>query len=81
MGVGELRDSFNAAAPAGYACNMALLDYQRVGGREWQILTFRGTDPNGGSFELQSGALGAGTDLNGMAAEVAKRLIKEGPTP
>lgn len=73
MGVGELRDSFNLGAP-GYSCTLALLDYTRSGGKEWQVLTFRGTGPDDSSFEVVSDPLGAGADLNAAATDTAKKF-------
>jgi hypothetical protein len=78
MGVGELREAFNAvAAPAGITCTLALLDYQRAHDTEFQILLFRGTDATGAGFEITSDPLRANTDLNLAAKEVAQRLLDQ----
>lgn len=73
MGVGELRDAFNAGAP-GYSCTLALLDYRRVKNVEWQVLTFRGTGPSDVEFEVVSDQLGPGTDLNATATETGRKF-------
>lgn len=75
QGVKGLREAFNAAAP-GFKCTLALLDYDRANGKEWQILIFRGTDAGGSAFEIKSMDLGPGADLATACRETAQRLIE-----
>lgn len=82
MGVGELRDAFNAVSQPAYTCTLALLDYVRAHDTESQILLFRGTGTDGAPFEIKSDALRANTDLNAAAKVVAQRLLDQGdPAP
>jgi hypothetical protein len=75
MGVGELREAFNSVSQPDYTCTMALLDYERVNGKEWQILRFSGNDATGGVFNVVSEDLGPGYDLNQAARETAQRML------
>jgi hypothetical protein len=75
MPVGELRDSFNSVSQPDYTCTLALLDYERVNGKEWQILRFSGNGAGGGSFAVTSEDLGPGYDLNQAARETAQRML------
>lgn len=77
MGVGELRESFNAVSQPAFTCTMALLDYDRANGKEWQILRFRGTGADGLPFEVVSQDIGPGVDLNQAARETAQRMLDQ----
>lgn len=77
MGVGELRDNFNAVSQPDFTCTMALLDYERANGKEWQILRFRGTGADGTPFEMVSQDIGPGADLNQAAKETAQRMLDQ----
>lgn len=77
MGVGELREAFNAVSQPAFTCTLALLDYKRGGGAEWQILLFRGTAADGSAFEIASDGLKANTDLNLAARETAQKLLDQ----
>lgn len=82
MGVGELREAFNAVSqPAGITCTLALLDYERHNAVESQVLLFRGTDAAGAAFEIKSDRLRAGTDVNLAAKETAQRLLDQRNPP
>jgi hypothetical protein len=82
MGIGELRESFNSISePAGITCTLALLDYVRQHDMESQILLFRGTDADGAAFEISSGPLRAGIDVNQAAKDVAQRLLDQRKPP
>ena len=75
MGTKQLRESFNAAAGGKFICSTALLSYEQANGKEWQRLTFSGTDATGGAFTTQSGQLGPGVDVNQAAAACALELV------
>ena len=77
MGVGELRDNFNMVSQPDFTCTQALLDYERVNGKEWQILRFSGTGPDGSVFDIVSDGLGPGYDLNKAAREAAQRMLDQ----
>lgn len=81
MGAGELRSSFNSVSQPAFTCTMALLDYKRGGGAEWQILLFRGTAADGSPFEIKSEGIRAGVDVNQAAKETAQRLLDQGKAP
>lgn len=75
MGVGELREAFNSVSQPVLTCTLALLDYERANGKEWQILLFRGTDADGKPFEIKSQDIGPGVDVNQIARETAQRAL------
>lgn len=75
MGSGELRENFNSISHPGFTCTLALLDYDRANGKEWQILRFRGTGADGTPFEMVSQDIGPGADLNRAARETAQRML------
>ena len=77
MGVGELRQAFNDICQPAFTCTLALLDYERDGGKEWQILLFRGTSSDGTPFEIKSERLKGDIDLNIAAKEVAQKLLDQ----
>lgn len=77
MSTGELRENFNSVSQPAFTCTMALLDYDRANGKEWQILRFRGTAADGTSFEVVSQDIGPGVDLNQTARETAQRLLDQ----
>lgn len=77
MGVGELREAFNSVSQTAFTCTLALLDYERDGKAEWQILLFRGTSSDGAPFEIKSERLKGGIDLNIAAKEVAQKLLDQ----
>lgn len=82
MGVAELREAFNSVSEPRFTCNLAQQGYTRLGGKEWQILLFRGTTAAGGDFEIVSQPLEAKTDLNVAAKEAAQQLLdQESTTP
>lgn len=81
MGIADLREAFTVAAP-GYSCARALFGYERLNGKEWQVMTFFGTKPDGQPFEIRSEMLSPGINLREAAAQVAQQLIaQQGPTP
>lgn len=77
MGVGELREAFNSVSQPAFTCTLALLDYERDGGKEWQILLFRGTSADGKPFEVKSERLKGDIDLNRAAKDVAQKLLDQ----
>ncbi len=82
MGVGELRESFNAVASPIYVAQMAFLHYTRAHDTEWQVVTIRGTDDAGATFEAVSDPLPPHTDLNQAAKELAQAMIDQrNPAP
>lgn len=82
MGTAELRESFNSLSEPKFTCNEALQQYTSLGGKEWQLLLFRGTSAAGGTFEIVSQPLEAKTDLNVAAKEAAQQLLdQESTTP
>jgi hypothetical protein len=77
MSVKGLRDAFNEVmGPAG-KCQMALLDYVRQGGTEWQILVFSGTYADGSGFSIKSDRLRPVTDVFQAARETAAQLLAQ----
>lgn len=84
MGVGELRESFNAVSQPAFTCTLALLDYERghIKGKfvEWQILLFRGTSADGIPFVIKSLRLNRDADLNIIAKAVAQKLLDQRKT-
>jgi hypothetical protein len=74
-GVKGLREAFNQTSEPLFTCTMALLDYDRANQKEWQILTFRGTDAEGKPFQIKSQDLGPGADMATACRETAQRLI------
>ena len=82
MGTKDLRDAFNLAADGRATCNVATLAYERVDGKEWQVLSFSGTDAAGAPFMVQSERLKAGTNVLEAARETALALVDKGkPSP
>lgn len=81
MGVAELREAFNTVSEPRATCNLAQQTYTRLGGKEWQVLLFRGTTADGGEFEITSPLLEAKTDLNLAAKEAAQQLLEENDQP
>jgi hypothetical protein len=77
MGIADIRDAFNGAAP-GFSCRQAFMDIVRDDG-EWQVLTFFGNGPDGNTFEVKSARLGPGKDLQIAARETA--VLLKGATP
>lgn len=80
MGVAELREAFNSVSEPLATCNLATQRYERANGKEWQVLLFRGTTQDGGTFEITSARLEPRTDLNLAAKEAAQQLL-ESDTP
>ena len=79
-GAKGLRDAFNAQMGDLGSCRMALLDYLRQGGTEWQILDFSGTWADGSPFSIKSDRLPPKTDVQAAAAATAQQLLKaKGP--
>jgi hypothetical protein len=76
MGVAELREAFNSVSEPKATCNLATQAYERAGGKEWQVLVFRGTTQDGGTFEIKSARLEPRTDLNLAAREAAQQLLE-----
>lgn len=82
MGTSELREAFNSLSAPKFTCNEAFQQYTRLGGKEYQLLLFRGNSASGGSFEVVSQPLEAKTDLNVAAKEAAQQLLdQESTTP
>ena len=81
MGAGELRDSFNSVSQPSATCTIALLDYERAHGIEFQILWFRGITSDGSTFDIKSDPLRPGSNLNDAAKAAAAQLLKQGNTP
>lgn len=76
MGAAELRSAFNEIAePARFSCTKAELGYEHHEEVQWQVLTFRGTDANGGAFVVRSERLRPESDVMTVAREVAAKLI------
>lgn len=82
MGVKSLREAFNGASGGKFTCSDARLSYEQADGKEWQRLTFSGTDAAGAPFTTQSDRLGAGVEVNQAAAACALELVaKTEPKP
>ena len=81
-GAKGLRDSFNLVlGPAG-SCSVALLDYVREDGTEWQLLDFSGTWADGSLFRIQSDMVPPKGDVQAAARATAQRLLDtRGPAP
>lgn len=75
MGVKQLREAFDAAAGAGYACSLATMHLERADNAEWQVLTFSGTAPDGSVFTTQSARLGPSTNLEAAARATAESFV------
>jgi hypothetical protein len=76
MGVAELREAFNSVSEPKATCNFATQRYERSNGKEWQVLLFRGTTADGGTFEITSARLEPRTDLNLAAKEAAQQMLE-----
>ncbi len=70
MSAADLRNAFNSGAGDAATCNMALLNYERADGREWQVLTFRGSKASGEAFEVMSGRQPPDSDILAEAARL-----------
>jgi hypothetical protein len=79
MGVSELREAFNAVAAPRFTCQRALLDYQREGTAEWQILSFSGIAADGRAFDVKSARIKPGGDVVVAARETANTLLGDSP--
>lgn len=77
MGVAGLRDAFNSVASPRYTCNMAFLANERVGGREYSRLTFRGIGSDGAAFEVKSDLVPGEADVNLAAKATAQKMIEK----
>ena len=80
MGTKDLREAFNTAADGFFTCSVALLDYERVDGVEWQRLTFSGSAADGSAFSTQSGLIPAKSNVTQAARDTAVALIDKGKT-
>lgn len=80
-GVKGIRDAFNLEMGDAGACRVALLDYIRQGGTEWQILDFSGTWADGSPFSIKSDRIPPKGDVQAVAAATAQQLLKtKGPS-
>lgn len=77
MTIKDVKDAFQEAVGSQYSCTMALMDMVREHGAEFQVLRFRGNDPDGAEFEIISDHLRGDTDLIQAAKDTAGRLLKE----
>lgn len=76
MGVREIRDSFNLVANPDATANKALLDYETVGGIQYQVLTFEGYSAGGAKFSIRSDRIRPNGDPILMARATAKRALE-----
>lgn len=81
MGVKELRTAFNEIASPAATCIKALLEYERGGGEEWQVLYFSGNYANGSGFAIKSDRIAPGADEIMMARATAERLLQQRGPP
>jgi hypothetical protein len=82
MGVADLRAAFNNVAEPVFSCQRATLSYKNEHDRQFQILSFSGTDAAGKPFSINSEMLRPGTDVNLAAAAVAQSLLdRKEPAP
>jgi hypothetical protein len=75
MGASDLRDAFNQVAAPAYNCTQATLHHERAHDVESQVLTFIGASSGGAPFEIQSGPLRPGADVNLAARATAQQLL------
>lgn len=75
MGARELKISFNEVAAPAATCSLALLEYERAGGTEYQILYFSGTYADGTGFSIKSNRIRPEGDVNAMARATAEQLL------
>lgn len=77
MGVADLRDAFNLAMGPHGTCITALMEYERAGGTEWQVLYFSGNYPDGTGFSIKSNRVRPGGDILLEAQTTAQTLLKQ----
>lgn len=80
MGVKDLRDAFNEVASPQATCIKALMEYERQGGVEWQVLFFSGNHADGTGFAIKSNRVRPSGDLLAASRETAAALLKQRAT-
>lgn len=81
MGVKELRDAFNQVSEPAANCALALMEYDRHDGVEYQILYFSGNYADGAEFAIKSNRIRPSGDLIVASRETAQRLLETKRTP
>lgn len=74
-GIKGIRDAFNTVLSSAGSCKVALLDYVRQGGIEFQILSFSGTWADGTAFSIKSNRVNPKGDVIAMASATAQQLL------
>jgi len=77
VGVKELRETFNEVLGPEGKCITALLEYERAGGTEWQVLYFSGNYRDGTGFSIKSNRVRPGGDTLLAARTTAETLLKQ----
>lgn len=77
MGTHELKEAFNAIAGTDHPASVVLLWYERdEAGKEWQVISFRGTTPTGEAFEVTTDRHSPNADPVGIARETAQNFAE-----
>lgn len=77
MGTRELKDAFNSVTGPLATCTKATLTYERPEGKEYTILTFEGTFPDGTPFSVRSVPIPPRGIMELAARETAQRLLEQ----
>lgn len=81
MGVGQLRDAFNAVAQPEFTCRKALLSYENAHDVQWQVLTFSGIASNGAEFTVNSQRIEPHGDIIAAATKTAQDFVTKRAAP
>lgn len=80
MGSRELKQAFNEITSPTATASVALLEYDRKDGDEWQNLFFSGSYADGVGFAIKSDRIRASADVNEAARETGRRLLQQRAT-
>ena len=76
MSAQQLKEAFNGVASPTYTCGNAYLRYVAVGGTQYQVLEFTGTDADGQPFQVKSDRIKPKGDIYLAARETAAAIVK-----
>ena len=77
MGIRDMRDAFNEVASPTATCIKALMEYERSGGAEWQVMFFSGNYDDGTGFAIKSEKVRPSGDLLAASRETAQALLQQ----